>query len=171
MSFSSPKRAVPFSSAFAVLPLLVIAVAATATGFASSSNDASQTGTAAASNSCVIADQQFSQGTIVRLNNAKALQMCTLSEGRPKWTATTEATRDQTKKVVNLSLPTPPSAVSCRETAPQGKLCTCDDLTYSPGAVVASARGSLVCPVSGGRWQSYKGKQTPWPPEPTIAVQ
>ena len=170
MSFSSRKKAVSFPNALGVLPLVAVLLAATATGFAASPAETRANADVATTNSCVVADHRFPQGAVVRLNNEKALQLCTFSEGRPKWVATTEVARDHSKTVIDLSIPISPETVSCKETAPQGKLCTCDNLSYSPGAVVGSPKGNLVCPASGGRWQPYQGKQTPWPPEPTIAV-
>jgi len=162
MSFSPQEKAIPFSTAFGVLSLAAVFLAATVTGFAASPNEAPKSSGQASTNSCVAANHRVPQGTVIRVNNTSALQLCTFSEGRPKWVATTEAARDHSKMVVELSIPTPPQTASCKETEPQGKLCTCDNLGYSPGAVVGSPRGNLVCPASGGRWQAYKGDRMPY---------
>ncbi len=104
--------------------------------------------------------EPFAVGTVIRHMPRQQLQVCVLEGKRPMWLTLAKGGVPSDVKVIDLQDPPP---VFCKETAPQGKLCTCDGAAFSPGAVVDSSRGKLACPASGGRWQSYKGMKGPWP--------
>jgi len=116
------------------------------------------------SRSCAMASKAYPQGSVIRYGNQGQMQQCSLKNGRLTWVKTTEAKRDRSRPVIAIADTPQPPEVPCQQTAPEGKLCTCKGLRYSPGAVVGSESGPLVCPVSGGRWQPYEGMQKPWPP-------
>ena len=108
--------------------------------------------------------QPLAVSTIVRHVSSKVLQVCVSQDGKPLWLTLAANGVPAGLKVVDVFDRPQPSALSCRETAPHGELCTCDNLDFSPGSVVNSTRGKLACPASGGRWQPYKSKDKPWPP-------
>lgn len=164
MTFSVSSSTSQLSRALGGLLLGGLLTTTAALGFSSepAAQNATKTG-AAHHSACMLNNQLYSPGAVIRVNGMKHLEICRMESGQPKWFAMAETERDPNLKIVQVNIPTPKTAY-CNETAPQGKLCTCDSLSYSPGAVVDSPRGVLVCPVSGGLWQPYKGRQTPWPP-------
>jgi len=170
MSFTRQQTTSWIVPAFGAVPLAIVLLATTTVGFALFPQQAQKSQVPVGPGKCVIADQQIPQGAVVRLNNGDHLLLCTTVMGLPRFAPTTEAARDRSKSIINVTNPVAPQSISCNETEPQGKLCTCDHLQYSPGAVVGSPRGGLVCPAHGGHWQIYKGKQNPWPPEPAVAL-
>lgn len=121
---------------------------------------------------CMYASKQFPQGTAIRpTHHPELLQVCGQENGQPRWFRTTEReVHDRSTPVVALDDTPDPQSLSCKVTAPDGNFCTCDHRRNSPGSVVGSPQGKLVCPASTGRWQPYQGNQTPYPPLPANPV-
>ncbi len=157
------------NSSFSIVGVIVLAglaVAALVAGFGMGKRVVAQsTGSTLPSSAgmCTWAGKLYPKGTIVRIDGRPPLKMCTIAGEQPTWVTVTDESQDQDRAIVELTSPPP---VMCKATAPQGKFCTCEDKLFSPGSVVGSERGPLACPASGGKWQSFIGKQTPWPPAP-----
>ncbi len=151
----------PLASAAGALVLIGVVIAALGFGFVTSSSALAQNEHLAAAmptNACVWGNKPFPKGTIVRVDGHPKFQLCTSVETKPRWITVTEESRDKNQPVIELTSPPP---LICKVTAPQGKLCTCEDKTFSPGSTVRSEEGTLVCPATGGKWQPFKGKQEP----------
>jgi len=108
----------------------------------------------------LLADHQIPQGTVVRLNNGNNLQLCTTVMGLPRFAPTTKAARDRSKSIINVTVPVAPQSISCNETEPQGKLCTCYHLQYSPGAVVGCLAGASSAPHTADTGRPTKASKT-----------
>ena len=149
------------------LALAIAAGLVTSTPVQAQTPDA--TAHAGAPHNCVYASEPFPQGTVIRLKQHPALlSVCGQEDGRPKWSRTTEAdVSSRNTPVITVDDTPSPQSLACNVTEPDGKFCTCDHLRFSPGSVVGSPSGKLACPVSGGKWQPFKGLRTPWPPLPT----
>lgn len=144
------------------LLLIAAATVSTTAGFATTTTQKAAS-TVHNGPECQAASKSFPQGTVIRFKGQSTLQRCGTEAGIPKWFRT-DADHVGSAKIITLHPTPPPAVTACRQTAPQGKFCTCDDRKFSPGAVVDSTAGALVCPASGGRWQPYKGPTKPWPP-------
>ncbi len=175
MSLSSTRPRTPFAANLLGPLLLTGALAlATVAGIVTSTPIHAQIPDAAAISptNCIWASKPFPQGTAVRpTHHPELLQVCGNEDGRPRWFKTTEAqvsTRDT--PVVAVDDTPDPQTISCKVTAPEINFCTCDHHRFSPGSVVGSPVGRLVCPASTGEWQHVTGGQTPYPPLPANPV-
>lgn len=176
MTLGNPRPRSPFATNLLGAVLLTGTLAlATAAGVVSSTPVHAQTPDPVANTSptnCVWASKPFPQGTAIRpIHHPELLQVCGNEDGWPRWFKTTEAqVSTRNTPVVAVDDTPDPQTLSCKVTAPEGNYCTCNHLRNSPGSVVGSPQGKLVCPASTGKWQKFKGTQAPYPPLPADPV-
>jgi hypothetical protein len=158
---SSPSNKASNVSVGIVTALLFscLAVALILTGFLTPPQGRAQTAasvTVRAHVTCLFNGADYAEGTVIQMGKGSE-QMCVQLQDRPLWVKTSDKARKRSLKLVSLPMLPAPAPFLCTPAAPAGKYCTCKvQGKFSPGAVVNSDKGPLVCAASGGEWRPYK---------------
>ena len=159
MSSPTTKASKVSAGIVAVLLFSCLAAALILTGFLTPPRGLAQTAasvTVRAYVTCLFNGADYAEGTVIQTGKGSE-QMCVQLQGRPLWVKTSDETRMRSLKLVSLPMLPAPAPFLCTPTAPAGKYCTCKvQGKFSPGAVVNSEKGPLVCSASGGKWRPNK---------------
>lgn len=97
--------------------------------------------------SCIADSKSYPEGTTIEREGVQ--QLCVESFGKPMWVRTTAEMRERSRAVIVL--PKPPAILCEPQASTSAKFCACQNGSYSPGAIVSSARGRLTCAAGSSR--------------------
>jgi hypothetical protein len=159
MSSPSTKASNVSAGIVAALLFSCLAAAIILTGFLTPPQGRAQTAvsvTVRAHVTCLFNGADYAEGTVIQMGKGSE-QMCVQLRDRPLWVKTSDEARKRSLKLVSLPMLPSPAPFLCTPAAPAGKYCTCKvQGKFSPGAVVNSEKGPLVCAASGGEWRLNK---------------